>query len=91
MGAILMQYGKTISCHSEIFNGAVTKLQRSRHFRQMGSLQQFHLVSKYKKGIDNKVYDMISRPIISATTLLKHNFFSMKVMFNNMHTLKMYT
>ena len=29
---------------------------------------------RYKKGIYNKVVDMLSRPIISATTLLKHNF-----------------
>ena len=40
----------------------------------MGFLQQFHLVIRYKKGIYNKVADMISRPIVSATTLLKHNF-----------------
>ena len=40
----------------------------------MGSLQQFHLVSKYKKGIYNKVDDIIFRPIVSETTLLKHNF-----------------
>jgi len=40
----------------------------------MGFLQQFHLVIRYKKGIDNKVDDMLSRPIVSATTLLKHNF-----------------
>ena len=50
-----------------------SKLQQSRHFRWMGFLQQFHLVIRYKKGIYNKVVDMISRPIVSAATLLKHN------------------
>ena len=49
-----------------------TKLQQSRHFRWMRFLQQFHLVIRYKKGIFNKVVDIISRPIISASTLLKN-------------------
>ena len=39
----------------------------------MGFLQQFHLVMRYKKGIHNKVADMLSRPIINASTILKHN------------------
>ena len=39
----------------------------------MGFLQQFHLVIRYKKGIYNKVVDMLSRPIISASIILKHN------------------
>ena len=39
----------------------------------MGFLQQFHLVIRYKKGISNKFVDMLSRPIISATTLLKND------------------
>lgn len=50
-----------------------SKLQQSRHFRWMGFLQQLHLVIRYKKGIYNKVADIIYRPIISETTLLKHN------------------
>jgi hypothetical protein len=50
-----------------------TKLQQARHFRWMGFLQQFHLVIRYKKGIYNKVVDMLSRPIISASVILKHN------------------
>eukprot|EP00253_Pinus_taeda_P002514 PITA_02514 len=49
------------------------KLQQSRHYRWMGFLQQFHLVIRYKKGIHNKVADMLSRPIINASTILKHN------------------
>ena len=50
-----------------------TKLQQSRHYRWMGFLQQFHLVIRYKKGIQNKVVDMLSIPIINASTILKHN------------------
>ena len=40
----------------------------------MGFIQKFHLVVKYKKGIHKKVADMLSRPIINASTILKHNF-----------------
>ena len=39
----------------------------------MGFLQQFHLVIRYKKGTYDKVVDMLSKPIVSATNLLKHN------------------
>jgi len=39
----------------------------------MGFLQQFHLVIRYKKEIHNKVVDMLSRPIINASAILKHN------------------
>ena len=38
----------------------------------MGFLQQFHLVIKYKKGIRNKVADMLSRPPTKASIIL-HN------------------
>jgi hypothetical protein len=38
-----------------------------------GFLQQFHLVIKYNKGIHNKVVDMLSRLVINASTILKHN------------------
>ena len=48
-----------------------TKLQQSRHFRWMGFLQQFHLVIKYKKGINNKVVDMLSRPSLNASIILQ--------------------
>jgi hypothetical protein len=36
----------------------------------MGFLQQIHLVIK---GIHNKVADMLSRPIVNASTILKHD------------------
>ena len=48
-----------------------TKLEQSRHLRWMGFLQQFHLVIKYKKGIQNKVADMLSRPPISASIFIE--------------------
>jgi hypothetical protein len=38
----------------------------------MGFLQQFHLVIKYKKGTRNKVVDMLSRPPIVASIVLKN-------------------
>ena len=50
-----------------------TKLRQSRHYRWMAFLQQFHLFIRYKKGIHNKVADMLSIPIINASTILKHN------------------
>ena len=39
----------------------------------MGFLQLFHLAIRYKKCIFNKFVDMLSRPIISAYTLLKND------------------
>jgi hypothetical protein len=38
----------------------------------MGFLQHFHLVIKYKKGTNNKVVDMISRPPIFSSIILKN-------------------
>jgi hypothetical protein len=49
-----------------------TKLQQLMDFRWMGYLQQFHLVIRYKKGIHNKVVDMLSRPPSTIATILKH-------------------
>jgi len=40
----------------------------------MGFLQQFHLVIKYKKGTSNKVVDMLSRPPIVASIILKNAY-----------------
>ncbi len=45
-----------------------TKLQQSRHFRWMGFLKQFHLVTRYKKGI-YRFYDMISRSVVNVSIL----------------------
>jgi hypothetical protein len=53
-----------------------TKLQQSQHYIWMGFLQQFHLVIKYKKGTSNKVADMISRPPIVASIILKNTSLS---------------
>jgi hypothetical protein len=50
-----------------------SKLQQARHFRWMGFLQQFHLVIRYKKRIFNKVSNMLSRPIVSASVILKQS------------------
>jgi hypothetical protein len=51
---------------------AQTKLQQSQHYRWMGFLQQSHLVIKYKKGTSNKVVDILSRPPIVASIILKN-------------------
>ena len=53
-----------------------SKLQQSPHFRWMGFLQQFHLVMKYKKGIQIKVVDILSRPWVSASIILKNSSFA---------------
>ena len=55
-----------------------THLQKSRHPMWMCFLQIFHLVIKYKKGIQNKVADMLSRPptnnsIVIQQSLLVHS------------------
>jgi hypothetical protein len=115
MDAILIQYCKPISYHSENFNQVVvnsptydkelyalvqsvkkwkhyllgketiihtdhqplqylqaqSRLQQSRHYRWMGFLQQFHLVIKYKKVTSNKVVDLLYRPLIVASIILK--------------------
>jgi hypothetical protein len=42
----------------------------------MGFLQQFNLVIKYKKGTSNKVADMISRPPIASSVILKNTSLS---------------
>jgi hypothetical protein len=42
----------------------------------MGFVQQFHLVINYKKGTSNKVADMLSRPPIIASIILKNNSLS---------------
>jgi hypothetical protein len=38
----------------------------------MGFLQHFHLVIKYKKGTSNKVVDMLYRPPVVASIILKN-------------------
>ena len=50
-----------------------TKIQQIGHLRWMGFLQQFHLVIKYKKGIHNKVADMLSRPLMNASIILQNS------------------
>ena len=42
----------------------------------MGFLQQFQLVIKYKNGTSNKVVDMLSRPPIVASIILKNTYLS---------------
>jgi hypothetical protein len=49
-----------------------TNLQQYQHYRWMGFLQHFHFVIKYKKGTSNKVVDMIFRPPIVASIILKN-------------------
>ena len=42
----------------------------------MGFLQHFHLVMMCKKGTSNKVVDMLSRPPIVASIILKNAYLS---------------
>ena len=39
----------------------------------MGFLKQFHLVIKYKKGIQNRVADMLSRAPINAPIVIQQS------------------
>ena len=48
-------------------------IQQSRHYRWMVFFQQFHLVIRYKRGTSNKVADMLSRPLVSASIVLKND------------------
>lgn len=48
------------------------KLQQSWHFRWMGFLQQFHLVIKYQKDVQNKVADILSRPVVNTLLVMKN-------------------
>jgi hypothetical protein len=45
----------------------------------MGFQQTIHLVIKYKKCIHNKVADTLSRPVITASTILKYNPLAHKI------------
>lgn len=42
------------------------KLQQAHHMKWMTYLQQFNLVIKYKKGVNKKLADMLSRPPITT-------------------------
>jgi hypothetical protein len=37
-------------------------MQQVRHYKWLGFLQQFHLLIKYKKGVMNRLANMLSRP-----------------------------
>ena len=41
---------------------AQTKLHQARHMKCKTYLQQFNFVIKYKKGVHNKLVNMLSRP-----------------------------
>jgi hypothetical protein len=55
---------------------AKNNMKQSQHYRWMGFLQKFRLVIKYKKGMSNKVVDMLSRPPIVAFIILKNDSLS---------------
>ena len=46
---------------------------KNRYSFSIGFLQQFNLVSSYEKGVFNKVTNMLSRPIVSASVILKQS------------------
>ncbi|GJT73573.1 transposon ty3-I gag-pol polyprotein [Tanacetum coccineum] len=45
------------------------KLQQARHMKWITYLQQFNIVIKYKKGVHNKLADMLSRPPLPTLSL----------------------
>nr|GEX36062.1 hypothetical protein [Tanacetum cinerariifolium] len=45
------------------------KLQQARHMKWMTYLQRFNIVIKYKKGVHNKLADMLSRPPLPTLSL----------------------
>jgi hypothetical protein len=51
-------------------------MKKYQHYIWMGFIQQFHLVMKYKKGTSNKVADMLSRPHIVASIILRNTSLS---------------
>eukprot|EP01018_Ginkgo_biloba_P030874 Gb_15320 [translate_table: standard] len=59
-------FGKEIVIHTDHkplqFLQTQSKLQQARHAKWMSYLQQFNLVIKYKKGVTNKITDLLSRP-----------------------------
>ena len=55
------------------------KLQQSRYYRWMGFIQKFHLVIKYKKGVTNKVADMMSRPYFNASVVLQNSSLKLEI------------
>ncbi|TXG50795.1 hypothetical protein EZV62_023319 [Acer yangbiense] len=68
--------GKEVVVHSDHkplqFLTTQSKLQQARHMKWMSYLQQFNIVIKYKKGVTNKLADMLSRPPtpVSSTLLV---------------------
>jgi hypothetical protein len=78
MEALLVREGNNHTYRSPTLtvSSSKTKLQQYQHYRWMGFLQRFHLVIKYKKGTSNKVADMISRPPIVASIILKNTSLS---------------
>ena len=45
---------------------AQTKLQQARHMKWMSYLMAFNILIRYKKGVTNRLADMLSRPPIRS-------------------------
>jgi hypothetical protein len=45
-------------------------MQQVRHYKWLGFLQQFHLLIKYKKGVTNKLVDMLSQPPLKKIAIV---------------------
>lgn len=62
--------GKEVVVHSDHkplqYLHAHTKLQQARHMKWMSYLLPFSIIKKYKKGLTNKLVDVLSRPPVSA-------------------------
>ena len=50
---------------------AQTKLQQARHMKWMSYLMTFDILIRYKKGVTNKLADMLSRPPISLLVAMR--------------------
>lgn len=57
--------------HLLLFINSQSKIQEQQHLKWATYIQQFHLLIKYKKGIVNKIADLLSRPPTQVMNILE--------------------